>query len=143
MLTQEYKHWLHELKSKIRSTQAKAALAVNSALIHFYWDLGKMISEKEKVWGSKLINQISQDLKAEFPEMQGLSTRNLIYCKHFYSFYQNTIVQQPVAQLENSPFISQQAVDQFWQQPVANRAGPLLLTVKHSQWPSNTGLRQQ
>jgi predicted nuclease of restriction endonuclease-like (RecB) superfamily len=141
MLTQEYKHWLHELKSKIRSTQAKAALAVNSALIHFYWDLGKMISEKEKVWGSKLINQISQDLKAEFPEMQGLSSRNLKYCIQFYSFYQNTIVQQPVAQLpnttnlvenqdfligqqlvaqlENSPFISQQAVDQFWQQPVA------------------------
>ena len=141
MLTQEYKHWLHELKSKIRSAQAKAALAVNSALIHFYWDLGKMISEKEKVWGSKLINQISQDLKAEFPEIQGLSSSNLKYCIRFYSFYQHSIGQQPVAQLpnttylvenqdfligqqavdqlENSPFISQQAVDQFWQQPVA------------------------
>jgi predicted nuclease of restriction endonuclease-like (RecB) superfamily len=141
MLTQEYKHWLHELKSKIRSTQAKAALAVNSALIHFYWDLGKMISEKEKVWGSKLINQISQDLKAEFPEIQGLSSSNLKYCIRFYSFYQYSIGQQPVAQLpnttylvenqdfligqqavdqlENKPFISQQAVDQFWQQPVA------------------------
>jgi len=141
MLTQDYKHWLHELKSKIRFTQAKAALAVNSALIHFYWDLGKMISEKEKVWGSKLINQISQDLKTEFPEMQGLSIRNLKYCIQFYSFYQHSIGQQLVAQLprtknvvenqddvigqqlvaqlENSPFISQQAVDQFGQQPVA------------------------
>lgn len=113
MLTQKYKHWLHELKSKIRSTQAKAALAVNSALIHFYWDLGKMISEKEKVWGSKLINQISQDLKAEFPEMQGLSTRNLKYCIQFYSFYQKSIVQQPVAQLENTLLISPQPVDQL------------------------------
>jgi predicted nuclease of restriction endonuclease-like (RecB) superfamily len=119
MLTQEYKHWLHELKSKIRSTQAKAALAVNSALIHFYWDLGKMISEKEKVWGSKLINQISQDLKAEFPEMQGLSTRNLIYCKHFYSFYQNTIVQQPVAQLPNTTNLVENQDFLIVQQPVA------------------------
>jgi hypothetical protein len=50
-LTPEYKTWLTELKSKIRSVQIKAALAVNSALIEFYWELGKMISEKESVWG--------------------------------------------------------------------------------------------
>ena len=42
----DYKDWLVELKSKIRSVQLKAAVAVNSALIEFYWDLGKMITEK-------------------------------------------------------------------------------------------------
>jgi DUF1016 N-terminal domain len=84
----EYISWLKELKTKIRSTQAKAALAVNSALIEFYWDLGRMIAEKESVWGSKLMEQISKDLKEEFPEMQGLSTSNLKYCKRFYLFYQ-------------------------------------------------------
>lgn len=44
-MNNEYVNWLKELKTKIRSTQAKAALAVNSALIEFYWDLGRMISE--------------------------------------------------------------------------------------------------
>lgn len=43
---------------------------MKSALIEFYWDLGKMIADKENVWGSKLIEQVSRDLKAEFPEMK-------------------------------------------------------------------------
>ena len=56
-----YKEWLIELKGKVRSSQIKAAIAVNSALIEFYWDLGMMISEKESLWGDKLIEQVAQD----------------------------------------------------------------------------------
>jgi len=41
----DYKQWLIELKSRIRQSQIKAAIAVNTALIEFYWDLGKMIAE--------------------------------------------------------------------------------------------------
>lgn len=109
MLSPEYKHWLTQLKTKIRSTQAKAALAVNSALIHFYWDLGKMISEKEKVWGSKFLENVSKDLRLEFPEMTGFSVTNLKYCKQFYSFF--SIRPQPVDQLQN--LISPQAGDEI------------------------------
>jgi hypothetical protein len=53
-LSPEYRVWLGELKLKIRSVQLKAAVAVNSALIGFYWELGKMISEKDNVWGYKM-----------------------------------------------------------------------------------------
>lgn len=86
-MNKEYANWLVEIKSKIRSSQIKAVIAVNSALIEFYWELGKMISEKENVWGSKLIERMSQDLKAEFPEMGGLSTTNLKYCRLFYNYF--------------------------------------------------------
>jgi predicted nuclease of restriction endonuclease-like (RecB) superfamily len=86
-LTLEYKNWIIELKSKVRSTQIKAAFAVNSALIHFYWELGKMIAEKENVWGSKLIERVAKDLKEEFPDMKGFSTTNLKYCKLFYQYF--------------------------------------------------------
>lgn len=96
-----YKLWLTDIKSKIRSSQIKAALAVNAALIHFYWELGKMISEKENIWGNKLIETLSADLKTEFPEMGGFSTRNLKYCRNFYDFYSITIGQQAVAQFQN------------------------------------------
>ena len=63
-----------------------------------------MISEKQLItnWGDKLIEQISIDLKEEFPEMQGLSKSNLKYCKRFYIFYNsvdNAIGQQPVDQI--------------------------------------------
>jgi predicted nuclease of restriction endonuclease-like (RecB) superfamily len=93
-----YKEWVAELKSRIRSVQVKAALAVNAALIEFYWDLGRMISEKQSAWGTKFIEQLAKDLKEEFQDMQGLSARNLHYIRQFYQFYQSEIVQQPVAQ---------------------------------------------
>lgn len=99
MIDKAYKDWFIGLKSKIRSAQLKAAVAVNTELITLYWDLGKMITEKENLWGSKLIEQISKNLKEEFPNMQGLSTSNLKYCKRFYQFYQHPIGQQLVAQI--------------------------------------------
>lgn len=97
----EYKNWLTELKSKVRSVQIKAAIAVNSQLIAFYWELGKMIYEKIALsnWGDKILEQVSKDLKAEFSEMKGLSRSNLSYAKQFYEFYQSAIIQQPVGQI--------------------------------------------
>ena len=113
----DYKNWIVEIKSKIRSAQAKAALAVNTAVIDFYWDLGKMIAEKQTAWGTKFLDQLSKDLQAEFPEMKDLSTSNLKYCRSFYLFYQNVIGQQAVDQLQNYErqldTISQQLVDQL------------------------------
>lgn len=96
----QYIKWLTELKTKIRNSQIKAAIAANSVLIKFYWELGKMISEKENIWGNKLIEQVAKDLQAEFQEMKGLSRSNLFYCKKFYKFYSSAIVQQAVGLLE-------------------------------------------
>jgi predicted nuclease of restriction endonuclease-like (RecB) superfamily len=98
----EYKIWINELKNQVRFVQIKAAIAVNSELIKFYWELGKMISEKKEFynWGDKLIDQISLDLKEKFPEMKGFSTRNIKYCRNFYSFYSSSSIgQQLVAQI--------------------------------------------
>lgn len=90
-MNQDYKNWIVEIKKNIRSSQIKAAIAVNSALIEFYWDLGRMISEKENVWGSKLLENLSIDLKEEFPDMGGLSVTNLRYCKLFYNYFANSL----------------------------------------------------
>ncbi len=56
-----------------------------------------MISEKETHWGKKLIEQVSIDLKKAFPEMEGLSRRNLFNAKKFFEFYSKKLVQQAVA----------------------------------------------
>ncbi len=72
-LNKEYTKWLKQLKSEIRSTQIKAAIAINSTLIDFYFALGKMITEKTVIWGSTLLETLSADLKKEFPDMQGFS----------------------------------------------------------------------
>lgn len=81
----DYKKWILEIKSKIRSAQMKAALSVNAALIEFYWDLGRMLSEKQTEWGSNFLEKVSNDLKFEFPDMKGFSVTNLKYCRLFYN----------------------------------------------------------
>ncbi|MDY0342615.1 MAG: DUF1016 N-terminal domain-containing protein [Lentimicrobium sp.] len=77
-----YKQWLTELKGKIRSVQLKAVISVNSALIQFYWELGKMISGKQAAWGSKLLETLSRDLQDEFREMKVFSVSNLKTCNN-------------------------------------------------------------
>jgi len=110
-----YKDWLYQVKTKIQSSQIKAAIAVNTALVSLYWDLGKMIGEKqqESNWGDGLINQLARDLKAEFPELKGFSVSNLKYCRQFFLFYAepHLIRQQAVAQSTDE--ISQQLVGQI------------------------------
>lgn len=73
----DYKNWLSEIKLKLRSSQIKVSIAVNSTLIEFYWDLGRVITEKQiaVTWGDSILKQLSHDLKGEFPEMTGLSER--------------------------------------------------------------------
>ncbi len=109
IIDHDYKQWILEIKSKIRSAQMKAALSVNAALIEFYWDLGKMISEKQasSPWGSKLIERVATDLKTDFPEIKGLSNSNLKYCKRFYEFYKEKL------SLQTNEQIGQQLVDQL------------------------------
>lgn len=88
-LDKEYKRWLMDLKSRILQSQIKAAVKVNTELLRFYWDLGQDIATRrmDSVWGSGFFEQLSGDLRREFPNMQGFSSTNLKYCKRFYLFY--------------------------------------------------------
>ncbi len=90
---QQYITWLRDIKSNIQRSQIKASVAVNTELIKMYWFLGKEIFEKQEnsVWGSGFIDQLSKDLKLEFPEMSGFSPKNLRYCKTFYEFWQQAV----------------------------------------------------
>ena len=85
----QYKKWVVELKSKIGAAQIKAAMTVNRQLLELYWQLGKDIYEKQQKanWGEGLIEQLSKDLIAAFPDMKGFSKRNLFYIKQWYLFY--------------------------------------------------------
>jgi len=101
----EYRNWLCDLKQQIKTGQIKAALSVNSQLIMLYWDLGRQIVDKQEKaqWGSGFIEQLSKDLREEFPEMTGFSAKNLRYMRVFYTFYsQNSICAQLVRKLEQS-----------------------------------------
>jgi len=111
----DYKNWLTEVIDKVKSAQVKVAVKVNSALIAFYWELGKMIATKqsESKWGDKIIEQLSKDLHSNFPELKGLSTSNLKYCKRFYLFYGENPDFKAIGQNKGSALIGQQPVDQI------------------------------
>lgn len=104
--SKEYKDWLNEIKSKIRASQIKAALKVNSELMSLYWELGSMFSNKqaEALWGSKFLDILSKDLVVEFPNMKGFSKSNLFYILKWYNFYnqENKIIQQLVERFTNN-----------------------------------------
>jgi len=99
----EYIEWLDSLKDKIGKAQIKAAISVNSELILLYWEIGKELYEKQENqgWGNTIVENLSKDLKTEFPNMKGFSRRNLFYMKSLYTFYKSDfeIVQQLVAQI--------------------------------------------
>lgn len=87
--TSEYRVWLKDVKQRIRQAQVKAAVQVNTALLTFYWELGADIVERQKSaeWGSGFLNQLSNDLMAEFPDMKGFSYRNIRAIRQWYLFY--------------------------------------------------------
>ncbi|MCA6438044.1 MAG: hypothetical protein IM592_16300 [Bacteroidetes bacterium] len=97
-----YLHIVASLKEKIRQAKTKASLAVNKELLNVYWEIGNTILKQQKTegWGTKVIDRLSQDLKHEFPDMQGLSARNIKYMRAFAEAYPEfSIVQPLVAQL--------------------------------------------
>ena len=68
-----YGAWLESLKTRIAGARSRAALAVNAELIALYWQLGQEILERrqQQGWGTKVIDRLSSDFKAAFPDMKG------------------------------------------------------------------------
>lgn len=109
-INQPFKDWVNHLKQDIRSAQIKAAVRVNSELLHLYWQLGAEIIERQKemTWGSGFLEELSRELMAEFPDMKGFSYRNIRSIKQWHLFYNEpyTIWQQVVSKLGEEKFFS-------------------------------------
>lgn len=78
-----YKKWLEELNNRIKASQIKAAVRVNSELLDLYWQLGEEMTAKRKDsnWRGAIIEQLSKDLTTAFPGMKGFSTANLFFIR--------------------------------------------------------------
>jgi predicted nuclease of restriction endonuclease-like (RecB) superfamily len=112
----KYNQWLGELKTNIHQSRLQTALKVNTDMLLLYWYTGKQITEKiaAEGWGTKVIEQLADDLQKEFPGMQGFSVRSLKYMQKFAITYPDLlIVQQPAAQLQKK------SINLITQRPVA------------------------
>ena len=86
---EDYFKWLKEIKSRYQNIRSRVALQANYGTLEFNWLLGRDIVQQkaEARWGAGVVNQLSLDLKAAFPDVQGFSARNLYYMKEWYEFY--------------------------------------------------------
>jgi predicted nuclease of restriction endonuclease-like (RecB) superfamily len=85
----DYAQLLAEVKERVRSAQYAALKAVNTELVGLYWDLGRMIVERQEQagWGKSVVERLSQDLRREFPGVAGFSVQNLWYMRQFHLEY--------------------------------------------------------
>jgi predicted nuclease of restriction endonuclease-like (RecB) superfamily len=94
----DYAQLLAEVKERIRSAQYAALKAVNTELVGLYWDLGRMIVERQEQagWGKSVVERLSQDLRREFPGVAGFSVQNLWYMRQFHMEYREHEKLQPL-----------------------------------------------
>ena len=97
-----YGEVLVEIKKRISSERLRTVMAANAALVLMYWDIGRTILDRQasEGWGAKVIDRLSHDLKEAFPDMNGLSPRNLKYMRKFAQAWPDKkIVQEALAQI--------------------------------------------
>lgn len=85
----DYIAWLQEIKGRYQRIQSRIALQANYGTLEFNWLLGRDLVEKkaEQRWGTGIVEQLSLDMRAAFPDIKGFSSRNLWYMKQWYLFY--------------------------------------------------------
>lgn len=87
----QYGKLLQDIKARILAAQYQALRSVNRELIGLYWDIGRMIVERQKgkTWGRAVVARLAGDLQKEFPGVRGYSAQNLWYMRQFYLEYKS------------------------------------------------------
>ncbi len=98
--TQNYAVLLNDVRERLRGAQIQALRAVNRELIGLYWDIGRMIVDRQEDegWGRSVVERLSRDLQAELPSVQGLSASSLWYMRRFYLAYRDKKKLQPLVE---------------------------------------------
>lgn len=101
-----YKDLVARLKAEIQTARIKASLSANVHLLVLYWKMGKAIADQEEAegWGTKVVTQLANDLRSEFPDMKGISPRNLRYMRDFAVAFPG-FLQQPAAKPQSGKIL--------------------------------------
>lgn len=105
-MDEDYVQWVKEIAARYRRCQIKASIKVNREMLMFYWDLGHDIVSRhvENKYGSQFYTSMSRDLRSLLPNVEGLSERNIRYCRRFYLLYsqEDIILPQVVAKSDGN-----------------------------------------
>jgi predicted nuclease of restriction endonuclease-like (RecB) superfamily len=128
---------LADVKGRIQAAQTRAVLAVNGELVRLYWDIGRIVVDRQRRegWGAGVVPRLALKLKNELPDLKGFSERNIKRMLAFHRDFPDAIAmgKQPVAQLPASAKVPQPAAllipSSKVPQPVAQLPEPLLWSV--------------
>ena len=113
-----YVQWMADIKQRFRQSQLKAAVRVNTAMLEFYWSVGRdlVALRAEERWGAGVVKQFALDMRQAFPNETGFSYSNVKYMKQWYLYYYERVIK------------GQQSIDQ-----IGHQAGDQLEVVEKSQ----------
>nr|VFJ68831.1 MAG: Protein of unknown function (DUF1016) [Candidatus Kentron sp. DK] len=99
----DYAGFLLAVKERVRAAQYEAIRVVNTELVGLYWDIGRMIVERQETegWGKTVVERLSSDLR-QFPGVGGFSDSNLWRMKGFYEAYSGIEKLAPLVE-QNAP----------------------------------------
>jgi hypothetical protein len=139
---------LADVKGRIQVAQTRAVLAVNAELVRLYWDVGRIIDERQKRegWGAAVIPRLARALKRELVELKGFSERNIDRMIAFYRQYSRPaeISPLPVAKLpsrkasKSTSALSDDAL--IWSIPWAHHCSVVNDRLKHPDDSPTIGL---
>lgn len=137
---QVYSAFLIEIKQKIYQSQYEALKAVNTELINLYWEIGKVITQKQELygWGKSVVENLSEDIRKEFPGVKGYSSSNLWRMKGFYQEYKEDEKLAPMVReigWSHNVVILEKCKDRF------ERAFYMKMTKKYG-WTKNVLIHQ-
>jgi predicted nuclease of restriction endonuclease-like (RecB) superfamily len=165
-----YAALLKQIKERVRQERLGVVLAANAAMVRLYWDIGKSILDRQasQGWGTKVVDRLAHDLQTSFPDMTGLSPRNLKYMRAFAAAWPDArIVQRTVAQLpwrqniallervedpKTRLWYAEQTIRHGWSQPILclqieqrahERQGRAVNNFKHTLPPADSDLANQ
>ncbi len=137
---------LTKITDRIRQSQNRVVLSANAEMIVMYWDIGRMIHQRqrEKGWGSGVIPRLAIDLKNELPEVKGFSERNIKRMLAFFREYPKLgKVPQPVAQLGDRETPMEKVPQHAAQLPEKNDTLALQRLVAQIPWGHNILLMEK
>ncbi|MBK9015016.1 MAG: DUF1016 family protein [Saprospiraceae bacterium] len=84
-----YQLLLTDIKTAIREERNRAIRQLNRSLISIYWEIGRLIVERQAQhgWGKGIVEQLSKDLRHDFPTESSFSARNLWFMRQFFEMY--------------------------------------------------------
>lgn len=87
-LNPDYDRLLQSVGDTLNKGRSAAVLAVNTAMVHTYWEIGRQIVEFEQKgnekadYGAEVLKRLSRDLTARYGK--GFSHSNIVYMRKFY-----------------------------------------------------------